>query len=329
MPPAPRVIDFHMHFQIGNDQVIDQMARSAGTQPADPEAAERRREAVAPYAQRWRDAYGFPDPDPPAADWTDEADRWIAELDANGVEKAVFVTGGGNDRLARVVDRHPGRLLGFAHHDPFAPGAAEELERAVTELGLRGLKLFAPLLRHPLSHPDARPVWRTAARLGVPVLVHTGHWGAAGGLAYNDRTSPAHLEPVAREFPELTIVVPHFGVQFVQELLFVCWACPNVHVDTSGSNQWVRWMPYRLTLADLFRRFYETVGPERLLFGSDSSWFPRGYVRDYLADQRRICHEMNMPAADIDRIFSGNAERLLGLAGRPDGRSDNQEGGAR
>ena len=79
------------------------------------------------------------------------------------------------------------------------------------------------------------------------------------------------LEPVARDFPTVDFIIPHFGIQYVNELLFLCWSCPNVHVDTSGSNQWVRWMPYKLTLDDLFQRFYETIGPERILFGSDSA----------------------------------------------------------
>ena len=92
-------------------------------------------------------------------------------------------------------------------------------------------------------------------------------------------------------------MIPHFGIQHVQEVLFLMWACPNVVVDTSGSNQWVRYMAQRLTLEDLFRRFYETMGPDRIIFGSDSSWFPRGFARRYLADQLRICWEMGMPAS--------------------------------
>lgn len=93
------------------------------------------------------------------------------------------------------------------------------------------------------------------------------------------------------------------------------WACPNVVVDTSGSNQWVRYMAHRLTLEDLFRRFYETMGSERIIFGSDSSWFPRGFARRYLVDQLRICWEMGMPAAELQQIFGGNAARLLKLDG--------------
>ncbi|WP_199853353.1 amidohydrolase family protein [Plantactinospora sp. BC1] len=309
------IVDFHLHFRIGADQTVRAAERAVGMHPGGEREAAVRAAGAAPYAARWRRAWSFPEPEPPAEHWPDEADRWATELREHGIRRAVFVTGGGNDAVADLVDRHPDRFLGFAHHDPFGPGAAAELERAVTERGLRGWKIFAPLLRGPLDDPALDPGWATAQRLGVPVLVHVGHYGSAGGMSASPYDSPNHLARVARRFPELAFVVPHFGVQHVQELLFAAWGCANIHVDTSGSNQWVRWMPYKLTLEDLFQRCYETIGPDRIVFGSDSSWFPRGYVSRYLDDQLRICREMGMPDADLRAIFAGNAERLLGLTG--------------
>ncbi|MCZ7436987.1 amidohydrolase family protein [Micromonospora sp. WMMC241] len=307
------VVDFHLHFRIGADETVHACEEAAGMHPGGAHEREVRAAGSAPYARQWRRAWSFPEPEPPAERWQDEADRWVEELRAAGVRRAVFVTGGGNDALADVVDRHPDLLLGLAHHDPYSPDAAAELERAVTERGLRGLKLFAPLLRGPLDHTDLDPLWATAQRLGVPVLIHIGHYGSAGGLPVGRYGGPDELVRMARRFPELAVVVPHFGVQHVQELFFAAWGCPNISIDTSGSNQWVRWMPYRLTLEDLFRRAYETIGPHRIVFGSDSSWFPRGYVTRYLDDQLRVCHELGLPEDHLRAIFAGNAERLLGL----------------
>ncbi|MFZ0216641.1 MAG: amidohydrolase family protein [Candidatus Dormiibacterota bacterium] len=300
------VVDFHVHFR-------GEGARLA----AEPSTAAEAAAGAAPGMHdqdQWRLAWDFPEPDGGGGrSWEEEADAWAAELDRCGVERIVFVTGGGNDRLAEVVRRHPDRFLGFAHHDPFLPGAAEELERAIGTLGLRGLKLIAPRLSRRIDDPAGRPVWEVVAAHRIPVLIHFGMSGAAGGIAYNDKIDPAHLEPVAKEFPTVNFVVPHFGIQYVKELLFLCWACPNVHVDTSGSNQWVRWMPYPLTLDDLFRKFLETVGPERIVYGSDSSWFPRGYVLRYLQDQIRVCRFLRVRHDDLQAIFGGNAARLLGL----------------
>lgn len=308
-----KVIDFHAHFRIGQDRTVrrDEPVYEPGT-PA-YEAAEYRKEQVARYQTQWRLAWDFPELEASSRTWEEEADLWSAELERYGIARIGFVTGGGNDQLAQVVARHPDDFAGFAHHDPFAPGAAEELERAVTQLGLRGYKLLAPRLSKQIGDPSAYPVWEIAAKYGIPVLIHFGMLGAGGGIAFNDKINPALLEPAARDFPTVNFVVPHFGIQFVKELLFLCWACPNVHVDTSGSNQWVRWMPYPLTLEDLFRKFLETIGPERIVFGSDSSWFPRGFAIRYLQDQIRICRFLGLRHDDLQLIFGGNAARLLRL----------------
>ena len=66
---------------------------------------------------------------------------------------------------------------------------------------------------------------------------------------------------------------------------------------------------------DLFRKAYETIGPERLIFGTDSSWLPRGFANRYLQDQLRVCHWLNMKIEDVALIFGGNARRLMADVG--------------
>lgn len=308
------VIDFHSHFRLRQDSTMKRAEPEYEPDTPAYEAAQYRKEQVARYADQWRYAWDFPKPETGDRSWQEEADLWVDELDMYGIDRIAFVTGGGNDRLSEVVQRHPDDFIGFAHHEPFGADAALELERAVTTLGLRGYKLIAPTLSRPINDPSAYPTWDVAAKHGIPVLIHFGMLGAGGGIAFNDKINPALLEPVARDFPTINFVVPHFGIQFVTELLFLCWACPNVHVDTSGSNQWVRWMPYQLTLDDLFRKFLETVGPERIIFGTDSSWFPRGFAMRYLQDQIRICRFVGLKHDDLQLIFGGNAARLFHVA---------------
>ena len=309
-----KIFDFHLHFRIGADQTTRR--KEPVYEPGTPayEAAQHRKEQVARYQEQWRLAWDFPRAEREERAWQEEADLWVREMDTYGIAKLGFVTGGGNDQLAEVVARHPDDFVGFAHHDPFAPGAAEELERAFSDLGLRGYKMLAPTLSKRIDDRAAYPCWEVAAKHGYPVLIHFGMQGAAGGIAHNDKINPAYLEQVAKDFPTVNFVVPHFGIQFVKELLFLCWACPNVHVDTCGSNQWLRWMPYELTLEDLFRKFMETIGPERVIFGTDSSWFPRGFALRYLQDQLRICRFMNLKHEDMQLIFGGNAARLFRIA---------------
>ncbi|HLR47086.1 MAG TPA: hypothetical protein VK092_07995, partial [Deinococcales bacterium] len=57
----------------------------------------------------------------------------------------------------------------------------------------------------------------------------------------------------------------------------------------------------------------ETIGTERIVFGSDSIGFPRGFAVRYLMDQVRACYTLGMTDADVKNIFSGNAATLLKL----------------
>ena len=309
-----KVIDFHAHFPVAGDVSMGGGgARTYEASGPTTARAEYERAQAAKYRAAWRLAWDFPEPETDDRSWEEQADRWLAELDRYGIERVVFATGGDNATLARAVARHPDRFLGFAHHNPFAEDAAHQLERAVKELGLSGFKILAPALDRPINDRQLYPLWEICEALGIPVLIHFGMLGAGGGISWNGRDNPGLLEQVAKDFPTVAFVVPHFGIQYVKELLFLCWACQNVSVDTSGSNQWVKWMPYPLTLEDLLRKFYETVGPERIIYGSDSSWFPRGYSIRYLQDQIRACRFMNMPQEALRLIFGGNAARLLGL----------------
>ncbi len=302
------VLDFHAHFPVRGDR-----------DPAREEYVARHGRAkwdrimgwLAEDQRAWRRAWGFPDPEPTGSD-EEMTDRWAGEVDRHKLVRIVFVTGGDNERLARVVAKHPTKFVGFAHHDPFRPDAAPELERAVKDLGLRGYKLIAPLLPGSLADESLWPVWETAERLGIPVLIHFGPLRYQGIVAHANM-SPLALQDVARAFPGIPFVIPHFGCGYPRELLHLAWVCGNVHVDTSGSNEWMRWMPYDLTLATLFRKFLETVGPRRILFGTDSSWFPRGFAVRYLEEQLRACWELGCAEETVRAIFAGNAARLLGI----------------
>jgi predicted TIM-barrel fold metal-dependent hydrolase len=302
------VLDFHVHFPVrgDRDRLRDEYVARWGEAKWARVAGWLREDQRA-----WRRAWGFPDPEPAGPD-DETARRWAGEVDRHGLVRVVFVTGGDNDRLARIVGRYPEKFVGFAHHDPFRPDAAAELERAVRRLGLRGYKLIAPLLSGRIDDERLYPVWEAAERLGVPVLVHFGPLRYQG-IVSGANISPLVLQDVARAFPGVPFVIPHFGCGYPRELLHLAWVCGNVYVDTSGSNEWVRWMPYDLTVRGLFRKFLDTVGPGRIIFGTDSSWFPRGFAVRYLEEQLRACWELGCSEQEVRAIFAGNAARLLGV----------------
>jgi predicted TIM-barrel fold metal-dependent hydrolase len=256
--------------------------------------------------------WGF---DPPESEFRsdeEQAARWVSDMDGKGVQKVNFVMGGGNENLAKIVSYYPDRFTGFAHHDVFGKEAAEELERAVVDLGLRGFKVIASSQTRPIDEQTLYPIWEVADRLEIPVMIHFGVLGGGGGPARNLRNmDPLTLWDVASSFPTLNFVIPHFGACYFRELLQLCWSCPNVSIDTSGSNQWVRWMPYDLDISDLFKRTMATVGPERIIFGTDSSYFPRGFAESYLREQIKACYDIGIQNESIEKIFYENAAKLL------------------
>lgn len=159
------VIDFHTHFPtrkpwftgMAPDMRSEYIARRG----------ERRAkligEQAAAYSVHWRAAWGYEPPEKDIPDDDVQADRWQAEIDRYGLRAVGFVTGGGNDPLAQVIKRNPDQFIGFAHNYPFAENAADELRRAITELGMKGYKLLAPNLDRPIEDEAAYPVWEVCA----------------------------------------------------------------------------------------------------------------------------------------------------------------------
>jgi hypothetical protein len=125
-------------------------------------------------------------------------------------------------------------------------------------------------------------------------------------------SNPIDLHAVAMNYPEVPIVVPHFGAGYFREALMLADLCPNVYLDTSSSNQWMKYQESHLDLRHVFRRALDVLGPKRLLFGTDSSFFPRGWNHHIFEEQSRALYELNVSEEDARLIFSENLLRILG-----------------
>ena len=123
-------------------------------------------------------------------------------------------------------------------------------------------------------------------------------------------SNPLDLHAVALRYPQLNFVVPHFGAGYFREALMLADLCPNVYLDTSSSNSWMRYEG--LDLSNVFRRALDTVGAGRLLFGTDSSFFPRGWNYEIFEQQTRALRELGVSAADARLILGENLQRLVG-----------------
>jgi predicted TIM-barrel fold metal-dependent hydrolase len=174
--------------------------------------------------------------------------------------------------------------------------------------------------RYRLDGPEtARMFEIAAARRGTVVFVHCGvlSVGVRKKLGLASRFDirlgqPLDLVPVAGRHPHVPIIVPHFGAGFLREALMAAMVCPNVHFDTSSSNDWIRLYP-GLKLTDVFRQALAAVGPERILFGTDSSFFPRGWQRPLYEHQMDRLGDAAAHGDDMQKSLFGNFERLFPL----------------
>jgi len=309
-----KIIDFHAHFPTTSWTKWAASWRRRLAERYGEENAQLLIEQSEQDREKMRRLWGFAPPESEIRSDEEQAAKWVADLDVKGVDRVNFMTGGGNDNLAKIVRLYPGKFSGFAHHSIFSEDAPSELERAVKKLGLKGYKVIASSQKRFIDDKSVYPVWEIAEKLGVPVLIHFGVLGGGGGPALDlSSMNPLTLWEVAKMFPRIPFVVPHFGAGYLRELLLLCWSCPNVYIDTSGSNRWMRWMPFEINLRDLFRKAIETIGPDRLIFGSDSSYFPRGFSLPYLREQLKACRSIGLEDGSIEKIFYKNAAKLLKL----------------
>jgi uncharacterized protein len=253
-----------------------------------------------------RKTYGTNEKDPDAL-----LRRTIAEMDKNHIAKGVI--SGDDDVVAKWVERYPNRFLAAYNH--WCDGKPETVAKfesewkagkwkAIGELGL-------PYGGHPLNDPACFPLFEFAQRYDIPVFFHTGFGGPnpQGSFAPKFRialSDPLLLEDVAIRFPKLKIVIMHMGWPFYDHALYMLWTYQNVYLDTATVN----WMVGKELFNRMLREAVETVGSDRILFGSDQMVWPQMItpaiesIRDapFLSDQ------------DKRNILSENARRLLKIA---------------
>jgi predicted TIM-barrel fold metal-dependent hydrolase len=250
------------------------------------------------------------------------ADRWVRELDRHGVNRAALIASvpGDEASVATAVARHPRRLVGFFMVDPAAEHAVAHVTHAVSTLGLRGVCLFPAMNHVPLVNPRTeRIVEIAAAHPGTAVFVHCGvlSVGVRDKLGLPSRFDlrlgdPLGVARLALAYPSVPFIVPHFGAGLFREALMAADAAGNIMLDTSSSNRWIRYTP-GLTLAQVLRTAAAVLGPSRLLFGTDSSFFPRGWQRGVLETQKAAATEAGISADDQALVFGGNFQRLFPL----------------
>lgn len=227
-------------------------------------------------------------------------ESFVEEIREVGITKAVVVGRDtpnltvSNDRILEITAPHP-ELIGIASVDPQKPDAVAEVERAIKQLGLRGVNIEPGFGNPPLhaDNPALFPIYDACTQLKVPVFLMSGP--TTPNLDY---ARPEAVGRVARSFPQLPIVCYHGFYPYVNEIIGVAFRYENVHlvpdmyIFLPGSHLYVE-------AANGFLR-------DQLLFGSSYPFRAMSQtVEDFL--------NLGFQEQVLDCVLFKNAERLLKL----------------
>ena len=221
-----------------------------------------------------------------------------------------------NDYIAALQRQDPDKIVGYASVNPNYRGpkvAVRELERAVTELGLQGVKLY-PMYQDwsPADPVLAFPVFAKAEELGIPVMVHQA--GSTRIDARMEYARPALLDAAGRHFRSMKLTIAHVGLPWVDEALFMLTKHPNFftelsyYIATATGEELYRFLIHA-------QQFF--VPLEKLFFGTD---YP-GFLYDPVALRAKLLavneHAERLgtapvPQAKLDGIMGGNFARMMG-----------------
>ncbi len=247
----------------------------------------------------------------PPVDPTRLAEKWATEFNRHGVERASLIASipGDEPSVLAAANAYPNRFFAYAMVNPTAEGAE-------VAPGLKAICLFPAMHRYSLHDPRVAPIFEQAAAQRSAVFVHCGVLtvGIRKKLGlpspFDMRFSnPLDLHAIALRYPRTPFLVPHFGAGCLREALMLADLCPNVYLDTSSSNSWMRYEA--LDLKTVFRRALDVLGSGRLLFGTDSSFFPGGWNAPVFEEQTRALTDLGIGAPDARLILGENLERLF------------------
>ncbi len=213
-----------------------------------------------------------------------------------------------NRAASHAVRRHPDRLRGLLWARPdrgdasaLVPFLRERLRGASggpwTDRVFVGIKLHPEMNAFPADDPRVDPYLALAQQHDIPVVVHCD--GAV------DEASSARIHALARRHPEVSVVLYHMGfggpyepsIREVEEALRTGDA--DLYLETAQA-------PVEAVL-DALRR----VGPARVLFGTDATYFGRGHYERYEA--LRVALAGSLEPNDLQRVMGGNARVLFRL----------------
>jgi predicted TIM-barrel fold metal-dependent hydrolase len=238
------------------------------------------------------------------------AKELIHSMDDHGVDKAVVfgfpwrspeLFKKHNDYVMSVVDKYPGRLIGFGCFDLFSPQASQETQRCLDH-GLSGIGEIAFYNSgiDAAAFEQMEPVLSICLQKKFPVLIHTNE---PVGHDYPGKTpnTLVQIYGLIKRFPENKIVLAHWGggIFFYTVMKKEVKDCfKNVYFDTAAS-------PFVYDPA-IYRLAIQTAGIDKILFGSDFPLLKPSRYFEELANAR-------LTRDEIESIQGVTAAKLLKL----------------
>jgi predicted TIM-barrel fold metal-dependent hydrolase len=229
----------------------------------------------------------------------------LQELNAGQVDRAVVLPIApmvSNEFVAEACGKYPDKLIGFASVEPLKGKAAlEQLEQAVVELGLKGLKLHPRLQGFGCMHlASVVPIVERAADLKVPVLIDAFPYGSEVF-----RTRPIELiNDLALAVPQVKLIMAHAGGHQLFDAMMVAKANRNIFLDISLTPIYYRGTSIESDLGFVIRK----VGAERILYGSDH---PDRPLRATFSQVLQILETYGLSSSQLDAILGNNLTELL------------------
>jgi uncharacterized protein len=172
-----------------------------------------------------------------------------------------------NEKIANAAKKHEGRLIPFYNIDPRQKHAKKRFEKALKKDGMKGLKLHPTTGFFPYDK-CCYPLYELCLEYNVPVIFHSGPMIPPLKSRFS---RPINMDDVATDFPDLKIILARIGSYFWEETLAIATVKPNIYVDFSV------WQSKFLTKPKFFyqvlRDTIDTMGPDRVFWGSDGPFF--------------------------------------------------------
>lgn len=212
-----------------------------------------------------------------------------------------------NRFVADYVRRYSNKMVGFAGIDPSDLDWREELRLAQEDLHLKGV-IVSPGMQdfHPADTLAMR-VYDQCVRRRMPIVFDQDHRHPSAKLEF---ARPMLLDEVAREFPDLRIVVSHMGYPWVEETIVLLAKHRHVYTDIAGLHR-QQWLTYNALL-----RAHEYGVMDKLLFASDFPYRSPAECIEALYSINQISHGTGLkaiPREQLRGIVERDALSLLGI----------------